>query len=121
MSPLTENDASDLIVRAAPGIRKPPVDLFELASRMGVSAIRRTEYRDGFTDFCNGGPIIYLNEYDSSPRMRFILAHEIAHVLIRMDHRASATVPGLHLGLHSVHEEEFADKVAGQLLLPDWW
>lgn len=109
------------IIRAAVGFHpKPPVDLFDIASRVGVRWYRATSFPDGFTDFSQGSPVIYLNRAESGARMRFIFAHEIAHVMMRMP-RVAATVDRHTYQSILTDEEIFADHVAGTLLLPDYW
>jgi hypothetical protein len=109
------------IIRAALGTPpEPPVDLFEIADNIGVRAILATEFRDGFTDFRPRRPVIYLNRTESGPRMRFILAHEISHVILRSPQARDVLEEYGQTALLE-EEEELADRIAATILLPDSW
>ena len=109
------------IIRAALGTPpKPPVNLLQLASRIGVGAIRATRFRDGYTDFRFQKPVIFLNRTESGPRMRFILAHEIAHVMLRMP-EARYVLETSRQARPLDDEEELADRIATAILVPDSW
>jgi hypothetical protein len=115
------HEIETLIIRAAlTHIPPPPVDLVDVASRLGVRDIRATRFRDGFTDFRSSPPVIFLNRNESSCRMRFIFAHELAHVILR----TSAVWAALEeLGQTKLleHEEELADRIARTMLVPATW
>lgn len=98
----------------------PPVDLIQISRDLGVIDILPTTFRDGFTDFGTRSPVIYLNRTDDSARMRFILAHELAHVLLRLPEVAELIAIQECAGLLA-DEEKFADRIAGTLLVPDAW
>ncbi len=101
-------------------IPSPPVDLVDIARRLGVREIRPTPLRDGYTDFRSSSPVIFLNPTQSSSRMRFILAHELAHVILRT---AIARCAIQELGQTQLleNEEHFADRIARTILVPDTW
>jgi hypothetical protein len=99
---------------------EPQVDLFLLAKRLGVDNFRATCFPDGFTDFRAHEPVIFLNRSESGSRMRFILAHELAHVMFQM--RPVQDILGVFRQAGLVDsEEELADHVGAAILLPDSW
>lgn len=110
--------ASEIIAAALGCAPEPPVDLRRVAGNLGVAEILCTSFRDGFTDFTTPRPVIYLNKVEQVPRMRFVLAHELAHVMLRkpaatdlIERRGrSCLLPG---------EENIADAIASTLLMPD--
>lgn len=109
------------IVSVALGAQpSPPVDLRRVASDVGVGDVLLMDVRDGFTDFSYVRPVIYLNRADSDTRARFVLAHELAHVMLRMPQvmnliQARGQVSSL------TDEERLADRIAATLLVPDGW
>jgi hypothetical protein len=110
------------IVRAVLGhAPEPPVDLFQLARRLGVEGIRGTEFRDGYTDFrARHSPVIFLNRRESGARMRFIFAHEIAHVILRTQQARYILETSEQTRLLR-NEEELADLIGAVILVPDSW
>ena len=96
------------------------MDLFQIARRMGVKGIRSTEFRDGYSDFTRESPAIFLNRKDSGARMRFILAHEIAHVILRTP-RARYILEMSEQNRLPKNEEELADRIGAAILIPDSW
>jgi IrrE N-terminal-like domain len=112
-----ESQIVHAVLRTPP---EPPVELLEIARSIGVDAIHATEFPDGFTDFRSNRPVIFLNRTECGPRMRFILAHEIAHVILRMpEARYILEVSGHARLLHD--EEGLADRIAAAILIPDSW
>lgn len=111
---------SEIVAAALGRPREPPVDLFQLAEEIGVIEVRSTRFRDGFTDFSFPAPVVYLNRSESSTRMRFIFAHELAHVIIRMPQTASLMRRSGRV-YPLTDEEEMADRIAGAILIPDSW
>src|ERR1700733_12446489 len=112
--------ASQIIYTALNTIPEPPVDLFQIAETIGVSSVRATDFRNGYTDFTPRRPVIFLNRVESGSRMQFILAHEIAHVMLRMTGpRSVLEVTGQTILLKD--EEKLADHIGATLLLPDSW
>jgi hypothetical protein len=111
---------SEIVSAALGGPRKPPVDLSLVAGDIGVGDIRPTEFRDGFTDFSLGAPIIYLNNEDSGTRMRFVFAHELAHVMVRLP-RVVRLIQMRGQASLLTDEEELADRIGATILIPDSW
>jgi Zn-dependent peptidase ImmA (M78 family) len=110
-----------LIIRSAIGNPpEPPVDLFKVADRLGIQVERATEYRDGYTDFREQRPVIFLNQEDSGIRMRFILAHEIAHVILHAP-RTRYILDMADRAALLRNEEELADRIGAAILIPDGW
>jgi len=101
-------------------IPEPPVDLFKLAESLGIRDFRATPYPNGFTDFRFQEPVVFLNRTESGNRMRYVLAHELAHVILRTHRGAYELSRYRRAGLLG-SEEDAADSVAAALLLPDSW
>lgn len=101
-------------------IPAPPVDLLDIADRVGVREIRPTRQRDGHTDFRPASPVIFVNQAVPSSRMRFILAHELAHVILRLP-RARVALEELGATRLLENEEHFADRIARAILVPGTW
>lgn len=96
-----------------------PINLDSIVQEIGVT-IKYTHCSDGFTHFRPGGPIIHLSTAVSSARGRFIVAHELAHILLRnpeaihlIEYRGQAEMLD--------NEEDLANRIAGALLVPDNW
>jgi hypothetical protein len=83
-----------------------------------VSAIRTTNFRAGFTDFSSAAPVIYLNDIQLETTKRFVLAHELAHVILRLPGVISLIRQRGREDLLT-DEEALADRIAGTILLPD--
>lgn len=109
---------SEIVSIALGGMRQPPVDLYQIARDIRVSDILPTNYRHGYTDFGPPNPVIYLNYRQLETKWRFVLAHEIAHVMLRMRPvRHLLQVRGRTDLL--IDEEVFADSIAATILMPD--
>jgi hypothetical protein len=115
-----ERIESEIVAVALGGPREPPVDLCQIARDIGVDAIRPTNFRHGFTDFRPGAPVIYLNSMQLGTTWRFVFAHELAHVMLRMP-EIVRLIQMLGRAELLVDEEEFADRIAATILLPDNW
>jgi hypothetical protein len=109
---------SVIISAALGGLPDPPVNLHKVARYLGVADIRPTNFRDGFTNFNLAAPVIYINSECRPTRWRFLLAHELAHVMLRMrsvlnliEARGQDAILGA--------EEELADRIATTMLIPD--
>ncbi len=86
-----DRDPVDAIEEAAQGLvlgavergwRGPPFDPFELARILEIPAVAKQELRDARTIPASGGKVlIEYNPTRPSGRLRFSLAHEIAHTL----------------------------------------
>jgi IrrE N-terminal-like domain len=111
---------TDIIAASLGGPREPPVNLALIASEIGVVDIRQTDRRDGYTDFRHAAPVIYINRMASRTRQRFILAHEVAHVMLRRPDVISLIRQRGQLELLD-HEEKLANRIAAALLVPDSW
>lgn len=115
-----ERIESEIISVAAGGLRQPPVDLSQVARDIGVVGVHRISCRDAFTHFQPTGPVIYLSEAVYGTRMRFIIAHELAHIMLRNHAVVEWIERSGQVGLVD-DEEGLANRVAGTLLLPDSW
>jgi Zn-dependent peptidase ImmA (M78 family) len=116
------NVASRVVLAVLGGFPDPPVDLFAIAEDLGVTDIRGTTFRDGYTDFRYARPVIYLNQHDASARMRFVLAHEVAHIMIRsLQAQPELQRAFVAYRLLRETEERLADRIAALILLPDRW
>jgi Zn-dependent peptidase ImmA (M78 family) len=101
-------------------IPRPPVDLGNIARKLGVQDVRRSTTLDGYTDFRQDRPVVYLSPAFTRERVRFVFAHELAHVIIRrldaqelIDQRDATSLMR--------NEERLANNIAGTLLIPDDW
>jgi hypothetical protein len=111
-----ERIESEIVSATLGGPREPPVNLLRIARDIGVDDIRPTEFRNAFTDFCLPAPVIYVNYEESGIRRRFLLAHELAHVMLR----APEMVRLMRMrGSAMIDEEELADRIAATILVPD--
>ena len=111
---------SEIVIVALGGPREPPVDLIQIAREMRVGDIRPTNFRSGFTDFSSAAPVIYLNNVQLDTTKRFVFAHELAHVMLRM----SDVVRLIHMQGRAnllADEEVLADGIAATILVPDSW
>ena len=111
---------TDIIAASLGGPREPPVNLALIASEIGVADIRQTDRRDGYTDFRHAAPVIYISRAASRTRQRFILAHEVAHVMLRRPEVVFLIRQRGQLELLD-HEEKLANRIAAALLVPDSW
>jgi len=110
---------SEIISVTVGSQERVPVDLDRIACRVGA-AIRYTYCQGGFTHFQPGGPVIYLSNMATQARGRFILAHELAHILLRYPEAVRLIEEHGRVDLLD-NEEELADRIAGALLVPDNW
>jgi IrrE N-terminal-like domain len=111
---------AEIIAASLSGPWEPPVNLVLVAQEIGVVDIRQTERRDGYTDFRRAAPVIYVNGLASRTRQRFILAHELAHVMLRKPEVVSLIKRRGQLELLD-NEESLANRVGAALLVPDSW
>jgi IrrE N-terminal-like domain len=98
----------------------PPVDVEELARRMGVGSItRRRIVEDGRLEHRPGSSTtIVLNEAAHPTRQRFTIAHELGHLLLATP---GAPVSARRSRPRYGDEERFCDAFAAALLLPPDW
>lgn len=75
--------ARDLALEAVDlGWAGPPFDPFELAKLLGISVIPRADVKDALSFVSEGGTTrIEFNPHKPASRIRFSIAHEIAHTL----------------------------------------
>lgn len=98
---------------------KIPIDVFSIASQLGIfvkfSALSNLSgaYIHGGND---NGPGILLNSNQPENRIRFSLAHEVAHYYL--NHYSNQEIAVSLLGRHSLEIEKDADKFASELLVP---
>jgi hypothetical protein len=109
---------SEIISMVLGGPRELPVDLHQIARDIGVGAIRATDFRAGFTDFSLAAPVIYLNDIQLETTKRFVLAHELAHVMLKIPDIVHLICRRGRADLLA-DEETLADRIAGTILLPD--
>jgi Zn-dependent peptidase ImmA (M78 family) len=111
---------SEIIQMVLGHIPEPPIDLNQIARKVGVRDVRRTITVDGYTDFRHSQPVIYLSSAFTRERVRFVFAHELAHVIIRRpDTQELVCERGKELQMRD--EERLANKIAATLLIPDNW
>jgi len=97
----------------------PPVDLHRIADHLGVVAVQVSPMReDGRTTWSGGRPVIDLRGDRPSPRMRFTLAHELAHVMLARDRSRPVKRTA---SLTPEREETLCDWIAAALLMPRVW
>ncbi len=111
---------SDIILAALGNCPSPPVDLHRVAKAVGVGDVILVDIWNGSTDFSYVHPIIYLNRSDSEIKRRFVFAHELAHVMLRMPQVISLIQAHGQMRLLA-DEEQLADRIGATLLLPDSW
>ncbi len=111
------------------GVAEPPVDVFEVARKLGI----RVELADLGDDDCSGmlvrgeaGAVIGVNYTHSANRQRFTIAHEIGH--FRMHEGGTYVDRGTTLRFRSSGknsgspvEEKEANQFAAALLMPAAW
>jgi IrrE N-terminal-like domain len=95
------------------------VNLDLIVDQIGA-AVRYKYCRDAFTHFQPNGPVIYLSTATSASRKRFILAHELAHIIIR-NPTAIQLIEQHGKTKLLENEEDLANRIAGALLVPDNW
>lgn len=101
---------------------KPPVNVFDIASKEGISIVYFTPTDDtqeisGLLD--KDKKEVYLNVADSAPRQNFTLAHELAHYFL--DHKPDEYGVYKRNSLYvekKPEKEQEADFFAAELLMP---
>lgn len=97
---------------------QPPVDIVDLAYRLGVSDIRTANLvEDGRLDVSPKAITILVRPDLSPARRRFTIAHEIAHLLIGHENEFVAR----REGIPDNETERTCDQIAAGLLLPYRW
>ena len=113
-APTVEKAITELGHRLLNGVRTRPTDLEAIFPRVGVEAciIDRTMLMSGELRRCADGLLIALSSHESSNRRRFTIAHEIGHAVFE---KTGPYVP------RRGHElEEICDRIAVELLIPEW-
>jgi hypothetical protein len=111
---------SEIISVALDRLPPPPVDLKAVARYIGVAEVVLTECRAGFTVFEGPSPIVYISESIPYDKSRFIIAHEFAHVMLRLP-RVMSLIRNRGCVALLQDEERLADGIAQTLLMPDAW
>ena len=97
----------------------PPIDVEELARRMGIASITAAPMiEDGRLEQDGRNARIYLREGLPAHRQRFTIAHELGHRLL-LHPRAPAERYRSRLVGDS--EERLCDDIAAAILLPEHW
>lgn len=109
--------AADLLARTGLD-HHPPIDVEELARRLGVSQIVDADIvEDGRLEIANGKPTIYLRDQGTSlSRRRFTIAHEIAHLALGLPGEAAVA-----WRRSATSEERACDEIAASILIPRRW
>lgn len=101
---------------------KPPVNVFDIASKEGINIVYFTP-NDNTKDISGlldkSKKAVYLNATDSAPRQNFTLAHELAHYFLnhKPDEYGVYKRNSLYLEKKPEKEQE-ADLFAAELLMP---
>ncbi len=99
-------------------IKTPPVDVFGIARRLGVT-VRHVEQPGwaGAVQSRGSNAVIWVKVADSVVRRRFTLAHELGHLLL---HDTQGIAFRDNNRFSGGPEERDANSFAGQLLVPLW-
>lgn len=117
---ISDSIESEIISTALDRLPPPPVDLEAVARYIGVAEVVLMECRAGFTVFDNLSPKVYINGSIPHAKSRFIFAHELAHVMLRMP-RVMSLIRNRGYTELLEDEERLADGIAQTLLMPDAW
>src|SRR2546425_10805515 len=99
------------------GQSDPPISLQPLLEHFKVMQVReRPLDRDACLRLDSGDLIIEVNSLYTAARRRFGIAHEIGHLIIDQCSRTGRS----HWGHDNTIIENLCDRLAGQLLAPDW-
>ncbi len=100
-----------------------PIDVLGIAKRYGVRVIKNTQSsvlstkEHGRTFFDGDGWYIFYNDFDTTERSRFTLAHELGHILLGHD-IAFTKYSGVLQFSRIPKSEQQADMFATRLLCP---
>jgi hypothetical protein len=98
---------------------RPPIDLVELAQRMGVMSILEAQMvEDGRLEQRSGAAAIYVRSDLSPARRQFTIAHELGHRLLL---HPGAPATAYRRRLTGDEEERLCDDIAAAILLPRRW
>jgi hypothetical protein len=111
---------SEIISVALDRLPPTPVDLEAVACHVGVADVVLTECRAGFTVFDGSGSIVHVSRSIPRAKSRFIIAHELAHIMLRLP-RVVRLIRNRGCVALLVDEEQLADGIAETLLMPDGW
>jgi Zn-dependent peptidase ImmA (M78 family) len=113
-------------------IRRPPVDPFAIAERLGIRVVQIKAPDPTLSGFMmrkegeSGEPVIGLNRDHAKTRQRFTVAHEVGHYLLhewgdlRVD-RSIVSFRDDRSGTAEHSEEIEANQFAAELLMPAQW
>ena len=122
---MSPEETAARIIKAL-GISSPPVDVQEICRRMGISLLLYGGSKVGkllgissrIKTKSGSVTVISVNSRLARPRMRFTIAHELGHCVLR--HKGVFGMPGLSgLKKYSEFEERHANRFAAELLMPD--
>ena len=99
--------------------RKLPVNLRDIAEKMNAT-VSFTYCSDAFTHFRPERPTIYVSTAEPRAKKRFIIAHELAHIMLRSP-AAMRLIQDRGQAELLENEEDLANRIAGTLLVPDDW
>jgi hypothetical protein len=116
--PLRRSPEAEIIAIMLGQTPSPPVILVDVAKQLGVAGIVIDDIRAGFTVFSSDGPVIHLSKSRDPSQRRFILAHELGHVIL-WSIRAKQDFQGRQALTATPNEERLADRLADTLLVPD--
>ena len=122
----TPRELADAVLTAG-GVAEPPVDVADLASKLGAATLSWSldDAIAGIVMELPDGPAIAVNSGHPRGRQRFTLAHELGHLLLghlRTVYVDVAAVDGLQrLTKRSAAVEHDANMFAANLLMPEPW
>ena len=97
----------------------PPIDVHELAKRMGVHSIsRQSLIEDGRLEHRPGDTRIFISDSVNRSRARFTIGHELGHLLLA---KPDVPLTARRMRANINDEERFCDAFAAALLLPAGW
>lgn len=101
---------------------KIPVDIDEIAHRMGVEVRYRRQLEGGADisgrfDFINGKPVCTIRNTDSLQRQRFTLAHELGHFALEHGSGFRDNMASFNLENYDQREVD-ANAFAAEILMP---
>lgn len=105
------------------GISRPPVDVVELAVRIGVEL--RYVYKPGWSgaiQIVGDRPFIWVDASNHPLRRRFTIAHEIGHLFLHGDRLLhQPTLVFRDEKFDDNEDERAATQFAAELLMPEEW
>jgi len=120
-----ELSAAELVEAIADGLmqslrlrRIPPVNPFEIAERIGVTVRYGSLAGDGHVEFNHLDAMVTLNTRSNMCVQRFVLAHELCHVVL---HDPDVAFVVQSAGIDLGREEAICQAFAGELMMPRRW